>query len=223
MSVSKISLERFCFLCSFFGILISGCAGVTPIEFSRPAVSLATERKMIDEQILQLDSLDLWLRMPRENFHSSLTFVGPFIFIPVPIFPVPHFWPKRKDPLWLEVYLDAKGRGFSFDPRRVTLQLNDGKSLNPTNVLGPGNAKENKDAPSRERWGCETKTPYYRQPVGPIPFGERSCFLLRFDTLPPSPDQPFVLLIEGITRVGVSVRMPPIQFEKASGWEFDTL
>ncbi len=56
--------------------------------------------------------------------------------------------------------------------------------------------------------------------IAPIPVTERTCFSLRFEIVPPSPDTSFVVSLNGLARDGRPVDLPQILFTKDRVWSF---
>lgn len=115
---------------------------------------------------------------------------------------------------------------FTLDPKGVSLSLPSGAELNPSAFWGP----QWRGLKANSLVGCQPfMYAYNKKPRGPISTAqtidhleirEESCFTFLFDTAPPSPDQGFSLSITGIRKGGQAFAMPPIRFQRHSGWQF---
>lgn len=110
--------------------------------------------------------------------------------------------------------------GFRFDPKKVRLVFADGDVVVPGGVVTISDASD----PSRvHTWKCWSNR---RLPIeGSPPYALRSgyCFELYFNAPPPPADAPFTVYLDGLTREGRAVDVPPIGFKEGSFWVWDFL
>lgn len=148
--------------------------------------------------------------------HNSDIAYGLFWYV-VPLFPTPGRTSDHDSKsFWITLIFDPEGEEFSLDLRPIVLELN-GVKYFASSFTGPFG--------SYGGWGrdCDesrTLTPksvktYFEKP---LPITEWSCFSLKFDSSAPSPEQQFVLYIDGLFREGKPFYVPPIHFQKNIGW-----
>lgn len=147
--------------------------------------------------------------------HNSDIAYGLFWYV-VPLFPTPgRTTDHSSQKFWITLVLDPEGEEFSLDLRRITLDLN-GEKYVPTSFKGPvGGAW---------RYGCnelsslspKSVNTYYERPQ---PVTDWSCISVKFDTSAPSPEQAFILNIDGVFRGGKPFPVPPLRFQKNLGWQ----
>jgi hypothetical protein len=138
-------------------------------------------------------------------------------------------------PLGIWLGLDAKNEGFAIDAGRIALRTNNGTNLiRPLTFMGPAapwvsvRAAGMGCGPRKYSWGWSisrldlsladatignTAKGVSKPGVGSIPLKGRACLMVWFDT-DPSPEQIFVLSVNGITKAGQPVSVPEITFKK---------
>lgn len=130
---------------------------------------------------------------------ARLFFVAAVLPFPLPLPPIP--LPTRAEPVastfLVRLTLEPQRASFVFHPGRVTLRLGPEQSLR-AKVFDVSTGDT--------------------EPGDPVPVIRWSRFWLVFDTPPPRPDEPFVLLIDGLEHGGRPFPVPPIGFRKASDW-----
>ncbi len=110
--------------------------------------------------------------------------------------------------------------GLKFDPREARITLLEVGTVVPARIeaIADGSFKTGVhlwNCWSNRRLPIEGKPPYLLS-VG-------SCFELYFSIPPPSPETPFRLHLNGITRDGATIDVPEFHFQKGSFWVFDFL
>lgn len=131
---------------------------------------------------------------------------------------------QKRGPLFvMRLTINPQADNFTFDPKGVSLSLPSGAELNPSAFWGPQSREVNPLV------GCSPFIYFDKKTRGPISTAEtidhleireETCFTFLFDTAPPSPDQEFSLSITGIRKGGQTFAMPPIHFQRHSGWYF---
>jgi len=228
-----------------------GCVMVGPVTHSRPTLADGTHDRFETDAlgyqyILKLERLALSVT-PR-NARTWIVFFGPLL----PILPFPGGARSEGldygPPFVFDLQLYPEEEGFSFDPGRVTLEISlASELLSPEGFVGPFSAgvywghreypkylrgndgicgvkKPPSWAPSSETLvDAEISQLTMRRPMQRHEVKEAQCFGLFFAIASPSPDQQFQLRIEGLQLRGQPFPVPPIRFDKARGWEADTL
>lgn len=181
-----------------------GCIG--HMEFSKPPNVIR-----FGDPALKLPGLDLTVE-PR-NKREKFLFLG---LLPL----------LRRDelegikPFMIELVLDPKNDGFSFDPQRIVLQGVTAENLAPVSFNGPARFRH---YPAVDKWYCDLTVlgGPMKKFQGPIPIPEKTCFTVVFDTTAPPPEQQFALRIDGIENSGQPFQVPTIHFEKGSVWGYN--
>lgn len=202
-------------------LFINGCAVLGYERFSNPSIEPEAGVTFGGNGVIGLPGMDLEA-VANTYDHSPFFLLG----IVVPIIPFPSFLDRPQ--FEIDLILDPEGEDFTFDPGRVSVRVADGPAIPPTTFKhGPGafDVEEPPYAWSFHRSpevSCLNRFPY-RDPApedlpisAPLPVTERSCFRLIFDRRAPSPREPLLLSIGGISKAGQPFPVPPIRFEK--GW-----
>lgn len=200
-------MNRFIYLCVIFISLVAvaGCAAVRTVS-SEPSIKNANTKNGM-------------FGLPGLNFqieaHNSDASYAVLWYI-VPLLPLPGRTSDHTTPsFWITLMLDPEGEEFSLDLRHITLDLR-GKKYIPSSYRGPvgsygGWRSRCDDASNSKQKSVESSG-------RPIPVTEWSCFLVKFDVPAPSPDQTFVIYVNGILRDGKQFSVSPLHFERTTGW-----
>jgi len=127
---------------------------------------------------------------------------------------------EQQDLFLVTLWLEPKGQELSFNPFGVILRTSNKDGIKPTGFWGA--------TPNYE--GCygyinnKLKRPpeVFNKGLVPKTLGTRNCFTLLFEIKPPSPANPFVLDIIGLSKGAQTISVRPITFVKHSGWDYST-
>lgn len=186
-----------------FAILLQGCMVFQHSIFSAPRI-LETDGEVRSNRI-QIEKPGLKLSV-RTSYRPVIEeIVGPCLWplcLPPFIHTIRKTGPDDILPYTgIELVFNSKDQGFSFDPRRVVLLAEDGRSIMLRSFTGPGYGK-------KEGVGSAE---------GPVALNRTSYFSLFFDR-PSYPDMNFTLVINGLEKEGKPVQIPAIHFQKESAW-----
>lgn len=192
-----------------FLIVMTGCSAVRTV-YSEPHID--TENIGISKDgMFVLPGINLQV----ESHNSDASYA--VLWYVVPLLPLPGRTSDHVTPgFWVTLMLDPEGEVFSLDLRLITLELN-GEKYIPSSVRGPvgsyGGWRRRCDDPS-------TSSPRSVETffVKPLPVTEWSCFLVKFDSPAPSPEQSFIINVNGIFRDGKPFIVPPLHFQTNIGW-----
>lgn len=127
-------------------------------------------------------------------------------------------WPKSRhgDKLLVLVALSPKADGVWFDPSRVRYQPENEQPGRPSLVQGPPRKPRWKGGGSKLVRTCSASASSYKYPdtyaliTGSVPVTKRTCFRVFFDY---DRLRTFTLFIEGISKSGKPLHVPPVVFE----------
>lgn len=211
-------------------LLLSGCAALSFGTYSGVEES--------DQVVLQkatrywagvrksdvLDFDDFKLTIKPHNWHTGLSIWGPYL----PLIPLPggsndseRYSIERRDSFLLTLIVEPKEQELSLDPFAIILRSSTNGVVKPKAFWGV----------SQDWHGCfgYEATKLKRSPqefvagFAPIRFTIPNCFTVLFETRPPSPDDPFVVEIVGLSKNGQPILIRPITFVRHSGWDYSTV
>lgn len=208
-------------------LLLSGCAALSFGTYSgvdgsdQVVLQKATRYWAGVQQSDVLDFDDFKLTIKPHNWHTSLNIWGLFL----PLIPLPGgsndsdlYSLERRDLFLVTLIMEPKGQELSFDPFAVIFRLSTNGEVKPKAFWGV----------SEDYHGCfgYVTTKLKRSPqefiagFTPIPFTTPACFTVLFETHPPSPEDPFVVDIAGLSKNSQPILVKPIPFVKHSGWDY---
>ncbi|MFY9268562.1 MAG: hypothetical protein WAO55_02310 [Candidatus Manganitrophaceae bacterium] len=186
---------------------------------------------------LQMQDLDIAITV--QNRQLIRTIWGLY---PLPPFISSKGKPTYTSPLWIELRFntpspsnnnasDNTKTDIEFRPMDIHIE-SAGVKMSPKGFVGPGGGQTfmpNLSPSFRQRYPCipKEKDPRIdeedlRVAAESIFLRGKNCFWFAFDRSP-SPDEPFVFHLNGLTRGGVSRQIPPIRFEKGGAWSTGTI
>lgn len=189
-------------------ITIAGCSAVRTV-YSEPSIKRGSNENSKDGMFV-LEGINLQI----ESHNSDASYA--VLWYVVPLLPLPGRTSDHITPgFWVTLMLDPEGEDFSLDLRLITLELN-GKKYIPFSFRGPvgsyGGWRRRCDDPSTSM--LKSVKTFDK----PLPVTEWSCFLVKFDSPAPPPEQTFIINVNGISRDGKQFIVPPIHFERNTGW-----
>jgi hypothetical protein len=129
---------------------------------------------------------------------------------------------QKRGPLFvMRLTLNPKGDAFTFDPNRVSLSLPSESELYPSVFWGAQSNRGNPDSNCSPFIYFDPEIPetiVTADSTDHMEIREETCFTYLFNTAPPSPDMDFFLSITGIRKAGEMFTVPPIRFQRQSGW-----
>ena len=159
---------------------------------------------------------DLSVSVKPQNARVGLLTVGPIVpFIPLG----PGNELGKGSPFRIVVQFDTSDSAYTFAPADTVL-VHAGAQYRPVQSVGPlfniSAPREMERASRGHDWVCSgartTSHPSVlsREAVA-VPVS-RSCFVLEFPVITPSPDQPFDLKLRGLEKEGKEIELPTIEF-----------
>lgn len=123
------------------------------------------------------------------------------------------------DYLGISLWFDVHEPGFKFNPNDVTLILPGVLESRPSSV----EMKYVGDISRSLGWDCGNSPLINAGLAPPYPLRRGSCFALYFYMKAPTPETPFSMHIEGLSRDGSPIEVPEIHFHEGSFWVFEFL
>jgi hypothetical protein len=197
----------------FFLLIVVGGCEARRMVYSEPYVDAAGVEKSKDG-MFTLTGLNFMV-VP----HNSDISYGVLWYV-VPIAPLPgRSESEGTQTFTITLILDPEGEQFSFDLKQVVLEMN-GKKYSPSYFWGPVGRVYYQGG----GWSCNINRDsnsglvknFFTQPL-PIP--EWSCFSVKFDTPTPSPEESFIVYLNGVFRDKKPFPATPIHFRKNVGWQ----
>jgi len=214
---------------------MSGCLHLGRLDYSRPSnintgtASMYESYRYPEVFTLDVGRSDLDIAVAGSSDPKTYLF-SPFP-IPIPLIPWPQgivealFEPPDYEVsrLGIELWIIPKSGDIHFDPRKVTVHRSDGKQFSPISQDGPGLLHETQS--NRLPLLCALNLVLGQNDVlGHV--AEREliitkpiCLRLGFRTSA-VPAEPYVLVIDGLTKDGEVVTLPSLEFQKASQIRF---
>jgi hypothetical protein len=161
--------------------------------------------------------------MSVEVNHLRLEREYPIVGIPLPI-PLERGKPRLSSSSWLEILLrfDVEAGEVAFDAAQIGLEMDDGKRLPTSEILGPlprSHFHSEDWLPPAHPWVCTGERGF--RPPSVVRLRGRGCLTLRFPVQPLPPERSFVLFLGGFEKEGTIIMVPPIRFTKGSQWGSD--
>ena len=197
-------------------ILAQGCTAVLWWEISRPTLERPASTAMDENGYFGLPGVKV--AVTARNDRATFAMAGP-----LPIFPLPGSVldvPQREFGFWIHVAIDPEGEGFTFAPGEVRLHLDERAGLAPTAARDPAAVREGSQGLRDGAVLCGFNPSGDNGATAPIPVMERTCFSLRFETVPPDADTRFVVRLDGLAKDGRPVDPPQILFTKGRARSF---
>lgn len=213
---------------------LPGCAVLAREVFSSPTSPGASDKHDMSHNFryvhvagsrddLQFELPGLDLSVTAKNPVTSVISFGPFLIVPLPVIPYPFAvlelfssQSRTSSPMWFEVRLSPQKAGFSFDPRLVTLKMDNGEILKPTTFEGPRLGQRYPGRwPCGENWLASAKSG--KEAAAVVSLKDFTCFMVGFDTSS-SPEREFELSIEGVQQNGEPLPVPSIYLKSGSAW-----
>jgi hypothetical protein len=192
--------------------VLSACVFVGHLTFSGPVFPESGGGVLTDTLLIQM--ADLTLAVTIKNERSDVTITSPY---PLPPF-IPIFT-KMPDYSLLEIEFEySEVRMTSFNPMRVSVRTDDGERIYPKGYRGPESTK----GYPRKLHRCVQESNPIKNTSTDYPLEPYTCFRLIFD-VPASPENGFILRMEGVRSLKGEVNIPAIQYRKKSVWFGETV
>jgi len=208
-------VNRFFYSCAALSCLIAvaGCAAVRKV-YSEPHID-TVGAEITKDGMFVLPGMKLQM----ESHNSDEPYAVLWYVVPLLPLPIGRISDHETPGFWVTLVLDPEGEDFSLDLRLVTLELK-GEKYFLSSFRGPvgsyGGWRGVCDNPSTSP-PRSVKTFF----VKPLPVTEWSCFLMKFDSPAPPPEQTFIINVNGIFKAGKPFIVPPLQFQKNTGWRME--
>jgi len=208
----------------YLGIYLAGCAVSEQFTVSMPETVPVGVTGAVIKDVLQIELAGLKLSVQVQNYRDTGRGLGPD---PDPPFnPVSQKRWTPDGPLRIWLGLVPSEEGFSFDPGRVLIKYSDGTSVRASAFIGPADiwasVRDVSMGCGARRYSMgvalsrmEPQKEGIKVPQGPIPFSDKRCFVLWFDT-DAFPGRNFALLIEGIEKSGKPIPIHEIRYQRGS-------
>jgi len=202
------------------GSLVTACGGYVrvPFDISAPTAlppDLPGEVGADGRTSLHLDDLELRIEARNQRATGAAVAIVPLMWI----LPVPMIFPAGETtslsshyPVLLFLELDPAEPGFFFEPMAVRLTPVAGDPVPPKAFVGPGQTSGERCLDAKSQKDDLTKSVEGKSfPIEPSQ--EPTCFAIVFGSVfPPSVD--FQLYLGKLSRHGVPVDLPALQFSK---------
>lgn len=206
---------------------LNACGGTGVLTYNKPtSPKPASESPLFDHDIhppmyasVNLEEIDIAVR---GSYDTDTVVVGPLFLTVIP-------WPpgiyrlifdgeRTSDPpLPIEIRLAPKAGPIAFNAVKVFLVFDNGQRLQPKArfVIGPLKTLKPLGVGSGTRYCSSPEVMDLQVLDKDISITEPSCVRLEYDA-PVFPKEPFTLFIEGISKIGQRIAVPPIRFERRS-------
>jgi hypothetical protein len=186
-------------------LIVSGCAGVSSIRYSKPAPEDGTAVTTVQEKYVgeMYAVKGIAYHVYPGNSASKDLMLFPF--------PLPTSNPAPGvPPFVVGVALKAATGGYSFEPSRVEYWGSDARRIHPARIQGPFPCDSQKPRPA---WKQVT--------TGGVEQLPNSCsyMWLEFETTPPDPSHTFFVQVAGLRSAEGDVVLPVLRFEEATRTE----
>ena len=223
-----MKIIKYTILIVILSILLS-CGAMMFVQYSHPNIKSVSINKDIHTgkglPVFELPSLKLYVDPLN---HKNL---GTYFFITIiPVwFDFDEYPRGREPPFFLEIRLTPSELGFTFDPRKVSIEVDEIGIIHPYLVSGlwgtsPGSRASNASSEYRmKHLICETWLVNkegivdIRQPVSIEATEQWACFKLYFDISIPSPEKLKFATISGIKKNGKEYQIPIVTFSDSEG------
>ncbi len=199
-------------------LALGACTLLQTSEYSAPR-SAGPGMQVFGSSVL-VELPGLWIELTARNRRVLAELVGPWPLPPFIPFPQDEP-PARVPPLWLELRLDPEGETCAVVPMRISLLDAEGRHHEVSGFFGPAfrTLQPGLSPTERRRPWLEAGSPDLRTDPVEFKLSEATGFWLRFD-VSPDPAHPFTVVLDGITRAGEPVEVPPIRFEREETRDF---
>ena len=195
-----------------FSLLTTSCAGYRVSQVSVPeSLPLGNEEISITilsaNRLITEDKTTLTLPFPPIKFGNNLDKTGKYFFSPY--YQMENIDSERY--FVMEILLEAKIDEISFNPREVTLNLRNGKSIKPNYYYGPTN-----ELNTYWRWEklCDLSADDFKERTHVLQTNkaEKTCIALIFTIPPPQQEELISIDILGLKKSGIATEFRDIRF-----------
>jgi len=208
--------------------VLTGCAMGGVVSISEPNLDNPGTWDLSLDASGVLHIAELSLSVKPQNARSGLIAVGPI----VPFVPLGRGNELRKEkPFQIVVQFETSDERYTFAPKDTVL-LHAGAEYRPVESAGPftrasaprelQRASRGHDWVCNDTWTSKLSLPSQYLDDVPVP-SSRSCFVLEFPVLTPSPDQPFQIELRGLKKEGRQVDLPKINFRPGTTGAYSIL
>jgi hypothetical protein len=206
--------------------LLTGCATGGVVSISEPNIRSTKEQPVSLDADGVLRIAGLSVSVKPQNARVGLLTVGPI----VPLIPLGAGNELGKGSAFrIVVQLDASDAAYTFTPADTVL-VHAGAQYRPTESVGPliniSVPRELERASPGHDWVCSNartaRHPTVLAQDMAVPLS-KSCFVLQFPVITPSPDQPFDLELRGLKKDGKEIDVPRIEFRPGTTGAYSIL
>jgi hypothetical protein len=200
--------------------VLQGCVALSFGEQSFPSIKNEGVATLNSSGVLELPDLTLSIRP--QNAHVSVSVWG----IIVPLLPLPGGITREEKTFRIYFQLESFKQGFSLEPTQVTIFV-DHNEYEPQGFLRLGILEyiyaKFTDSPSvvspGHVWHCDdfllkSKKTRLRKLGTSILLEQKTCVVLEYPVITPSPIQEFTVNINGIKQHDSTIQVPPIHFHR---------
>ncbi len=196
----------------FLPLFLGGCVIGGTILVSDPRVDGSESSHLNDTGIIEVDGITVSVKP--ENYKPGIAGGG----LIIPLIPLSLGEPVKREGLDFNVVVqfETSERSFTFHPNEVALTLNN-KTYMPVAVIGPilkrQPALETQSALPGHNWYCDYNDKDFSvQGLSESLAVSTGCYVLKFSTITPDPEQHFSIKINGLIRDGRQIKIPMLYF-----------